>query len=230
MLNHLLLRAAEEGSVDAVVACVERGACLETRRPFAMSPDSDYLPMAAEVGLTPLMYAAQAGSTEVCKVLVGARADLEAEDEDGMRPLHFAALSACTETCEMLVLLGASLTASDAEGRTPFDVVPATERVARPAEERWRRVLTPPRCHTQLVDGASPPLSAGGGRRTSAVKAHRPAMDDALEDVGFLEVASSSECSRTHTKDSSEDAAGVAALHGVLDRRGLAEQGPRRGG
>mmetsp|Transcript_73048 Transcript_73048/g.152526 ORF Transcript_73048/g.152526 Transcript_73048/m.152526 type:complete len:251 (+) Transcript_73048:111-863(+) len=142
MLNHLLLRASDEGSLEAVKACIDRGAYLETRRPFAMSPDGDFNPQAIDLGLTPLMYAAQSGYFAACEELLLAKADVNAEDEDGLTPLHFAAMAASQEVCVLLLQFGANSEALDIEDRTPLELVPPLDRVTKQQQEAWRTVFS----------------------------------------------------------------------------------------
>merc|ERR1712147_569364 len=95
MINHLLLRATKEGNEEDLEAALAKGAFLETRRPFLMTPESsaeqDTILVLRGVGLTPLMYASQAGYTHIVLRLIKAGAEVNAEEEDGLRPLHFAA-------------------------------------------------------------------------------------------------------------------------------------------
>merc|ERR1712118_396782 len=93
MLNHRLLRAAQKGDADVIGQLIRKRANLETRRPFTvralpdMNQDSNLMGARGE-GLTPLMYAAQAGHAEACLSLLDSHANIEAQDEDGIRALH----------------------------------------------------------------------------------------------------------------------------------------------
>lgn len=141
MMNHLLLKAAQEGCVEAILACIDRGANVETRRPFAMSPDAGVSPDEACRGLTPLMYAAQNGNYDACKVLLELFADANAEDEDGMRPLHFAAAAGSMALCGLLLDYKADIHAQDVEGRVAFDMLPLEDVLTRREVQAWREVL-----------------------------------------------------------------------------------------
>jgi len=145
MTNHKLLKAARDGDAEAVLRMLKKGAYVETRRPFVMTPESevpsDSGPLKRGKGLTPLMYAAQGGYERACDMLIAAGACVHAADEDGTRPLHFAASSASTATCRVLLRAGADRTARDDDGRLALEHVPPNEMVT-PAEKRlWRKLL-----------------------------------------------------------------------------------------
>jgi hypothetical protein len=154
MRNHKLLRAAKVGDVAEIRAMVEKGAYLETRRPFIMTPEKHLLSIPKtrrSKGLTPLMYAAQGGYHEACQELLLAGASLDAEDEDGQRPLHFAASSGCLKTCQVLLSAGADPATQDDDGHTALAHVSPAD-MATPAEKKsWQALLGP---------GAQPPTLA----------------------------------------------------------------------
>lgn len=145
MINHKLLKAARDGHVENIRKVLDRGAYIETRRPFVMAPESvtaaDSALMTRSVGLTPLMYAAQGGYVEACQVLLKAGACVNSEDEDGMRPLHFAATSGCPETCQTLLHGGADPAARDDEGRTALAHVPSGDAITLSEKKYWRDLL-----------------------------------------------------------------------------------------
>lgn len=148
MTNHKLLKAAREGHVENIHKMLERGAFIETRRPFVMTPESaatsDSSLQTRGTGLTPLMYAAQGGYERACEALLAEGACVNAEDEDGMRPLHFAAFSGSSETCSILLSSGADLTALDDEGRRAIEHVTPGDATT-PAERRsWENLLQSP--------------------------------------------------------------------------------------
>merc|ERR1712187_893603 len=102
MGNQKLLAASRDNDVEGIRRAVEDGAYLETRRPFVMRPkppSSGFDPIGnagkkrktPKEGLTPLMYAAQNGSIEAARLLLDARAQIGARDEEGVQPLHLAA-------------------------------------------------------------------------------------------------------------------------------------------
>lgn len=96
---------------------------------------------ARQVGLTPLMCAAQAGSVEACELLIAVGASINAQDEDGMNPLHFAALSGSEAACRFLVSSGACTTTRDDEGRYPIDALPRGTIETLADRERWESIL-----------------------------------------------------------------------------------------
>mmetsp|Transcript_61600 Transcript_61600/g.134913 ORF Transcript_61600/g.134913 Transcript_61600/m.134913 type:complete len:248 (+) Transcript_61600:75-818(+) len=138
VLNQRLLAASRDNDIGALKIALEEGAYLETRRPFVMRPkpptsvwDQDPTwnskKRGPKEGMTPLMYASQNGSPAAVRMLLQARANFMAKDEDGMRPLHFAAQAASQEVCKLLVQKGADTSATDDEGRGAIDFLPSDE-------------------------------------------------------------------------------------------------------
>mmetsp|Transcript_42885 Transcript_42885/g.100636 ORF Transcript_42885/g.100636 Transcript_42885/m.100636 type:complete len:242 (+) Transcript_42885:111-836(+) len=125
ILNQHLLVAAREGKENDVASLLERRAFVDTRRPFVMSPDATSPPVMShdtDVGMTPLMYAAQSGHVRTCQVLLKHEAHVNAREEDGMRPLHFAALSGDVEVVEALVAAGADVGARTDDMHEAIDI------------------------------------------------------------------------------------------------------------
>lgn len=122
LLNQELLRAAMEGHPQSAARQLERGAFVETRRPFTIAFEGDRDPnrSAANMGLTPLMHAALGGHVDTCSILLTAGAKVNAEDEDGMRPLHFAAKAGSLDVFKMLLLARADADCQDTDGLTPL--------------------------------------------------------------------------------------------------------------
>lgn len=141
MVNHELLKAARDGRTADVAVHLWNGAFLETRRPFAITFEADLGADHEAMGLTPLMYAALGGYTSTCELLLSARADVDAEDEDGMRPLHFAATSGNMEACRVLLRYGADPGCLDAEGRTALEHVPPIDACTRAEKQGWEALL-----------------------------------------------------------------------------------------
>lgn len=141
LVNHRLLRASQDGNVEQVQVCIQNGANLETRRPFAMSPDTGIELGAGNPGLTPLMYAAQNSSTDACEVLLLARACVNSKDEDAMRPLHFAACAGSRATCMLLLAQRADASAKDMDGRTAYDLLPTSELATALERKCWGALL-----------------------------------------------------------------------------------------
>jgi len=122
LLNQELLRAAMEGRPKLAAVQLERGAFIETRRPFTIvfEGDLESKRSQANLGLTPLMHAALGGHAETCAVLVTAGAQVNAEDEDRMRPLHFAAKAGSLDVFQLLLRARADASCKDADGLTPL--------------------------------------------------------------------------------------------------------------
>jgi ankyrin repeat protein len=71
-------------------------------------------------GLSPLLYAARQGNTEVASLLLAAGADIEAGEANGITPLLMATLNNQLETVYLLLDHGAKVNISDYWGRTPL--------------------------------------------------------------------------------------------------------------
>jgi len=151
VLNQRLLAASRDNDIGALKIALEEGAYLETRRPFVMRPkpptsmwdqDSNWNAKrrGPKEGMTPLMYASQNGSTAAVRMLLQARANFMAKDEDGMRPLHFAAQSGSEEVCKLLVQKGADVSVTDDDGRRPMDFLPC-EALAGSSGRLWKALL-----------------------------------------------------------------------------------------
>jgi len=120
--NQELIRAAMEGREQSVARQLERGAFIETRRPFAVAFEGDLGPFRsqADMGLTPLMHAALGGHAETCAVLLTAGAQVNAQDEDKMQPLHFAAKAGNFDVFKLLLHARADANCQDRDGLTPL--------------------------------------------------------------------------------------------------------------
>jgi len=156
LLNHKLLKAAQDGDLDTLKLALRKGACIETRRPFVMSPEAmtmkELTVTSRGTGMTPLMYAAQGGYAQACEALLAQGACANAEDEDGTKPLHFAAGAGSLETCQVLLQGGAEVTARDDEGHGALEHVPAHE-MATPAERKlWTSMLEPMPPHADACE------------------------------------------------------------------------------
>mmetsp|Transcript_31185 Transcript_31185/g.71190 ORF Transcript_31185/g.71190 Transcript_31185/m.71190 type:complete len:207 (+) Transcript_31185:77-697(+) len=139
--NHQLLAAAREGNGDSIRSLIAERANLETRRPFCISPQA---PVDARSrgnqGMTPLMLSALGGYTECTKVLVEARADVNAEEEEGLRPLHFGAKALSLEICRILLEAEAIPDKSTDNGETAEDYALMECRSPRSILE-WRALF-----------------------------------------------------------------------------------------
>lgn len=155
MLNHLLLKASQDSNIESLHICIQQGAFLETRRPFAVTPELGLNPDGGPVGLTPLMYSAQNGAAVACRMLLEARACVNAEDEDSLTPLHFAASSGSVKACRVLLEYRADVGVRDVEGREAFEMVSPAEMM-RPEEKLlWRSLLRPGTVAANIGQGGS---------------------------------------------------------------------------
>ncbi|CAJ1407072.1 unnamed protein product [Effrenium voratum] len=152
VLNQRLLRASRDNDIGGLKLALEEGAYLETRRPFVMRPkpptsmwdnDADWpvKKKGPKEGMTPLMYASLNGSLSAVHMLLQARANAMAKDEDGLRPLHFAAQSAAKEVCGLLVQKKADVAAVDDEGKTAIECLPGEELTSEVQKRFWEELL-----------------------------------------------------------------------------------------
>jgi len=120
--NQELIRASMEGHEQSVAKQLERGAFIESRRPFKIVFNGELAPKRAQenLGLTPLMHAALGGHAATCALLVTARAEVNAVDEDRMRPLHFAAKAGSLDVFKLLLCARADANCQDTDGLTPL--------------------------------------------------------------------------------------------------------------
>jgi len=143
MLNHMLLQAAKDDNVTTVLGMLRKRADVETRLPFRMATHMDpgEFQSGHAKGMTPLMYAAQGGNQISCRVLLAARADVKAGDEDCMQPLHFAASSGCIETCKLLLDARADPYICDDAGDAALAHVAASAMKTRRERENWQQLF-----------------------------------------------------------------------------------------
>eukprot|EP00929_Paragymnodinium_shiwhaense_P089965 TRINITY_DN50193_c0_g1_i1.p1 TRINITY_DN50193_c0_g1~~TRINITY_DN50193_c0_g1_i1.p1 ORF type:complete len:197 (+),score=31.74 TRINITY_DN50193_c0_g1_i1:86-676(+) len=145
MANTVLLRGAMDSDHELMKEQLEKGAQVDTRRPFYMCKlaNAEKVDKAKAAGLTPLMYCANAGHLEGVALLLEKGASVNAEDEDSMRPLHFAASSGCRRCCELLLERRADPAAVDDDGRTALSLVPADLCSTKADMEMWTFLLHP---------------------------------------------------------------------------------------
>eukprot|EP00747_Dinoflagellata_sp_TGD_P166910 gnl/TRDRNA2_/TRDRNA2_190458_c0_seq1.p1 gnl/TRDRNA2_/TRDRNA2_190458_c0~~gnl/TRDRNA2_/TRDRNA2_190458_c0_seq1.p1 ORF type:complete len:222 (-),score=53.37 gnl/TRDRNA2_/TRDRNA2_190458_c0_seq1:95-760(-) len=126
LVNHELLQAARQGNTPALRAALAKGGWTETRRPLVMKPQKVNRGKGndgqQELGMTALMFSAQAGSEGCVQMLLDANADVNAFEEDGWTALHFAAKEGNFEVCSKLMAAKADTNATNSEDRTPLQV------------------------------------------------------------------------------------------------------------
>jgi len=139
LLNHELLQFARQGDAEKLSLAIEKGAWTETRRPLVMKPQKPdrqepLEPDATELGMTAIMFAAQAGSAECVRRLIWADADVNAIEEDGWSALHFAAKECNLEVCQILLQGSANTKLKNSEDQT-------AEQVAKEEDSDFARRL-----------------------------------------------------------------------------------------
>jgi len=70
---------------------------------------------------TVLHIAAFSGQTEILKLLIDAKVELDIQDNDGWTALHWAATRGITKNAQILVDAGARKDIPDIEGKFPYD-------------------------------------------------------------------------------------------------------------
>ncbi|KAJ1493410.1 ankyrin repeat-containing domain protein, partial [Baffinella frigidus] len=104
--NWELLRAAEEGDLDAISMAIRKGASVHYHSPTD--------------GATALHASARCNHVAAIRLLLAQNAALEALDLYKQTPLHAAALSGALAAVMALMDLGADISAPDEEGCTPL--------------------------------------------------------------------------------------------------------------
>lgn len=126
--NHELLQHARCGNARGITEALDAGAWTETRRPLVMRPQKEDRPQnhhdtdGGDIGMTALMFSAQAGSTDCVKRLLWANAQINAVEEDGWTPLHFAAKEGHVDVCRTLLVAKADPNLPNADGQPPLGV------------------------------------------------------------------------------------------------------------
>ena len=117
-----LMWAAGESHPEAMRVLIEHGAQLDARsthnqwaRQTTAEPREKWLPSGS---LTPLMFAARQGCVECAKVLVQAKANINAVDPDGISSTLFAIINGHYDVAAYLVDQGADTNLADRTGRT----------------------------------------------------------------------------------------------------------------
>lgn len=203
MINHQLLKAARDGDVPGIYRAIQRGAYLETRRPFCLSSDvvSAYANAGQNrgTGLTPLMHASLNSYPEAVNVLLASKASVIAEDEDGVTALHFAASSGSIEICKALLMAGAKASRADDEGKTPYDYIPEWA-VTNPVDRKtWMSALgSPPDAPQSAPDEDSrnqrqQPVTVVGGMSSMESPTHaalKAALSGQRQDDSLIDTSS----------------------------------------
>ncbi len=103
-----LLKAAFEGDLDGLKAALAKGTPVEAK---------------SERGFTALNLAASGNHPEAVKILLAAKADVNAQNKrNGASALHIAADTGNHEVVKMLIEAKADVNLKDLEGRTPLSV------------------------------------------------------------------------------------------------------------
>mmetsp|Transcript_52306 Transcript_52306/g.150694 ORF Transcript_52306/g.150694 Transcript_52306/m.150694 type:complete len:214 (-) Transcript_52306:225-866(-) len=142
MMEQKLLFAARDGDVKAVRQCIAGSVNMECRQPLKLLTMDRYqsgVPV-HQCGFTALMYAAQGGYQECVSVLLDARANANARDEDGTTTLHLAAASGELSVFAALLAGGAQITL-DEQGQEVLDYLPTDVRRDGADLARWTKLV-----------------------------------------------------------------------------------------
>ncbi|MBA3953940.1 ankyrin repeat domain-containing protein [Candidatus Dependentiae bacterium] len=103
--NQKLLEGAESRNIHAVDQALREGAQVDTTSPE---------------GFAALHYSACNGDIQIAKLLIGAQANLNAQDKESYSPLHRAVKKGHVEIVRLLLKAGALVDTEDASHRTPL--------------------------------------------------------------------------------------------------------------
>ena len=109
-----IFEAAGTGNAEAVRELLEKHPGLVSKK--------------SRTGDTPLHVAAMNGRTEVVKLLLAGKADVNARNDYGVTPLHNAAGNGLTEVVALLLAGGADVNAKDEFGQTPLKMAGVDSR------------------------------------------------------------------------------------------------------
>jgi uncharacterized protein len=114
-----LMLAASENHAEVCRLLIESGARLNAATTI-VEPQKLFLSQSYRGGFAPLHYAARQGAIEAGRVLLDARADLNAQEPDGISPLVLALFNGHYDFAAMLIEGGADVNLADKGGRTPL--------------------------------------------------------------------------------------------------------------
>jgi len=115
----VLMSAADVGNFATVKLLVENGADVNARdRSFGQTHRGRREPIPG--GMTPLLYAARQGHTDIAKLLLEAGADIHKAEANNISPLLMAVETNSMETAHYLIAQGADVNSVDWYGRTPL--------------------------------------------------------------------------------------------------------------
>ena len=107
-----LLQASHRGFTDIVMALLEK----HTKSPSAEYPD--FINLASDEGISPIIAASSEGHPEVVKVLIEYKANLNAVDQDQTTPLMAAAARGHSKVVAALLEAGAAVNNQNTDGHT----------------------------------------------------------------------------------------------------------------
>ena len=94
-------------------------------------------------GSSPLITACLFGKTEMAKLLMGAGAELNFQNNDGSTPLHTAAFFCRPEIVQLLLAKGADKTIKNKYGQTAYEIVAGEFATVKPVYESIGKMLAP---------------------------------------------------------------------------------------
>lgn len=164
LVNQQLLAAAREGDHLLLNIAIQSGANLETRRPIVImarcdAKDKNALSQVSCDGMTALMYVADSGNRACATLLLDARANIHARDEDGMQPLHFAVSQGSFCVAKLLLGYGADRNSRDFNGKTAIEHLP--EDCKRDPEQSWSLLFPELRASQEGEPQQAVPSEAG---------------------------------------------------------------------
>jgi uncharacterized protein len=161
-----LIWAVSENHPEAARALIEAGADVDRRSAPSSLPKLNFgtsgiVPMALPKGaFTPLMYAARQGAIDAARVLLDAKADVNATDPDGTTALVIAIINAHYDLGALLLTRGADPEIADASGMgalyAAVDMHTLTWMQGRPAPKTTDRLSSVDLVRLLLEAGANP--------------------------------------------------------------------------